>query len=227
MAQELHVDIRTGVYFVVKWVKNTDKHVGWAGAIASFYEPETGAIISGSLLINGDFLRKIIKKGTAIAIQAANHLKATFGSLEVFSGRGEVPVIPRFTGLGSFDDYMKGYYRETISHEIGHVLGLRHNFKGTIKAKNGLTKLCYGLLAEKGKSSFHGIGGYDIGAIRYAYYGEEANYEFPFCTDDHLMEQYNCNQGDVGHPVVHTYKALEDGLKAVSETPLKPQDGGL
>ena len=64
------------------------------------------------------------------------------------------------------------------------------------------------------------LGGYDIGAIRYAYYGEEANYEFPFCTDDHLMEQYNCNQGDVGHPVVHTYKALEDGLKAVSETPL-------
>ena len=45
----------------------------------------------------------------------------TFGSLEVFSGRGEVPVIPQFTGLGSFDDYMKGYYRETISHEIGHV----------------------------------------------------------------------------------------------------------
>ena len=45
MAQELHVDIRTGVYFVVKWVKNTDKHVGWAGAaVPVFADPETGAI---------------------------------------------------------------------------------------------------------------------------------------------------------------------------------------
>ena len=48
-------------YTVVKWVKNTDKHVGWASCKASFADPETGAIISGSLLINGD-LRKIIKK---------------------------------------------------------------------------------------------------------------------------------------------------------------------
>ena len=40
------------------------------------------------------------------------------------------------------------------------------------------------------------------------------------------MEQYNCNQGDVGNPIAHTYKALEDGLKAVSETPLKTKDGG-
>ena len=81
-------------------------------------------------------------------------------------------------------------------------------------------------LPRKERAIFHGIGGYDIGAIRYAYYGERENTEFPFCTDDHLMEQYNCNQGDVGNPIAHTFKALEDGLKAVSETPIKTQDGG-
>ena len=222
-----HVDIGDPRYNVVKWVKNTDKHVGWAGvAVPVFADPETGSIVSGSLLINGDFLRNDYKKRHGYSIQAFNQLKAKFGSLDIFSEHGEVPVIPQFTGLGSFDEYIKGYYRETISHEVGHVLGLRHNFKGTVNARHGLTNSVMDYLPRKERALFHGIGGYDIGAIRYAYYGERENTEFPFCTDDHLMEQYNCSQGDVGNSVAHTFKALEDGLKAVSETPLKTQDGG-
>ena len=221
------IEIGDPRYNVVKWVKNTDKYTGWAGiAVPVFADPLTGTIVSGSLLINGDLLREDYAKRFSYAKTSSNMLKAKFGSLELFSGRGEVPVIPQFTGTTSFYEYMKGYYTETISHEIGHVLGLRHNFKGTVHAERGHTNSVMDYLPRKERAEVYGIGGYDKGAIDYAYYNGRENNQYAFCTDDHVQKQYDCNQGDVGEPIDHTFKALQDGLEAVATIPLRPHDKG-
>ena len=221
------MDIGDPRYNIVKWVKNTDKYTDWAGiAVPVFADPVTGTIISGSLLINGDFLRSDYAKRFSYSKRSSDVLKAKFGSLTLFSGRGEVPVIPHFTGATSFEEYIKGYYKETISHEIGHVLGLRHNFKGTVHAENGHTNSVMDYLPRKERAIFHGVGGYDKGAIRYAYYNERKNREFPFCTDEHVQEEYDCNKGDVGDPILHAFNALKDGFEAVATVPLRPHDKG-
>jgi hypothetical protein len=37
----------------------------------------------------------------------------------------------------TYEKYMEGYMLEILAHEMGHNLGLRHNFKGNLGAIDG------------------------------------------------------------------------------------------
>ena len=59
--------------------------------------------------------------------------------LAVPAGRTDLedPAAPRtdffFLPDGeTFDSYMQGYFRDMVSHELGHNMGLRHNFRGNL-----------------------------------------------------------------------------------------------
>ncbi len=88
----------------------------------------------------------------------------------------------------TYDAYMAGYFRDMVEHEMGHNLGLRHNFRGNLGAADH---------KEQGKVSrsvmeylnrdfryLDGIGPYDAMAIRYGYTGARPEITTEFCTDE-------------------------------------------
>jgi hypothetical protein len=90
----------------------------------------------------------------------------------------------------SYEDYMAGYFRELVGHELGHNMGLRHNFRGNLFASDGL---------EVGKQSGSimeylarpyrykdRISSYDLMAIDYGYAFKAPTSRVMFCTDENV-----------------------------------------
>ncbi|MBC7398234.1 MAG: zinc-dependent metalloprotease, partial [Bdellovibrionales bacterium] len=87
-----------------------------------------------------------------------------------------------------FKTYMNGYFHDMLTHELGHNLGLRHNFRGNMGAKD---------TGEKGSTSrsimeylgrryryLDQVGEYDVMAIQYGYAGTAPTHLDWFCTDE-------------------------------------------
>jgi len=99
--------------------------------------------------------------------------------------KGHFELVP--AGV-SFKDYMTGYFSEMLEHEIGHNLGLRHNFKGNLGAiENGEKgSVSRSIMEYLGRPYRHlnVIGLYDRMAISYAYAGIQPRHLNWFCTDE-------------------------------------------
>ena len=223
------VDVGDPRYNVVKWLANTDKYVRWAGvASPTFRDPATGTVISGSAFIAGDYLVKNYKKHHDFTEQVTSQLKAKLGNAELSMGVGETPVVPYFTDAEkSFDEYMLGYYSETITHEVGHILGLMHNFKSSVRPQPGFDSdsvMDYLPRTERSVYPIH-VGAYDIDAVRWGYYGKplttpETRYDF--CTHRHLESDVECNMGDQGNVVDYVVNGLNSGIDTLVNSAVKP-----
>lgn len=88
----------------------------------------------------------------------------------------------------SFQDYMNGYFTEMLEHELGHNLGLRHNFKGNLGAYESEDKgsVSRSIMEYLGRSYRYksAIGLYDKMAIAYGYRGTAPKHLNWFCTDE-------------------------------------------
>ena len=88
----------------------------------------------------------------------------------------------------AFDDYMTGYFTEMLEHELGHNLGLRHNFKGNLGAYENGDKgsVSRSIMEYLGRPYRHlsAIGLYDKMAISYGYRGVKPTHLNWFCTDE-------------------------------------------
>jgi hypothetical protein len=78
-------------------------------------------------------------------------------------------------------------------HEIGHILGLRHNFKGSLVPPGSS---CMDYLDDPGSIARSHPGSYDHAAVRYLYGLSTSLPEDPFCTDEELELDTNCNTFD-------------------------------
>lgn len=224
------VDVADPRYNVVKWVANTDQYIRWAGvASPTFRDPITGTVISGSAFIAGDYLVKSYKKHHDFTRKATLELKAKFGNARLTMKEGETPVVPYFTdGEKSFDEYMLGYYSETITHEVGHILGLMHNFKASVRPQPGFDSdsvMDYLPRTERAVYPIH-VGAYDIDAIKWGYYGnplttKETRYDF--CTHRHMDSDVECNMGDQGNVVDYIVNGLNSGIDVLVNTSVKSE----
>lgn len=88
----------------------------------------------------------------------------------------------------SFEKYMYRYLKEMIEHELGHNLGLRHNFKGNLGDNQSGT---YGSVSRsvmeylsRNYLWMDTISIYDTMAIAYGYAGKMPRHLDWFCTDE-------------------------------------------
>lgn len=89
----------------------------------------------------------------------------------------------------TYMQYMEGYFGEMVAHELGHNLGLRHNFKGNLGAidnanEHGSVSRSIMEYLGRGFRHLNGIGPYDRMAIAYGYKGAKPMHKDWFCTDE-------------------------------------------
>lgn len=99
--------------------------------------------------------------------------------------KGEFEIVP--AGM-TYDTYMEGYMLEILAHELGHNLGLRHNFKGNLGSDDSRTagSVSRSVMEYLGRPYRHlnTIGEYDRMAIAYGYKGVAPKNLNWFCTDE-------------------------------------------
>ncbi|WP_394828422.1 zinc-dependent metalloprotease [Pendulispora albinea] len=110
--------------------------------------------------------------------------------------REAVQALPRLTKKEKFEAYIA----HVITHEIGHTLGLRHNFKGSLQPVAS-TVMDYNLTQDRAR-----IGKpqpYDFAAIRLLYDLTTEQPPQPFCTDPDVLNDPECSRFDFGaNPLV-------------------------
>lgn len=137
-----------------------------------------------------EFAQKVNKfKSQNFTITLGERLKMTVHSqradLEDPIFKGHFELVPE--GV-SYQDYMNGYFTEMLEHELGHNLGLRHNFKGNLGAIETGEKgtVSRSIMEYLGRPYRHlnAIGLYDKMAISYGYAGAAPKHLNWFCTDE-------------------------------------------
>lgn len=110
---------------------------------------------------------------------------------------------------------LERYIQHVVAHEIGHTLGLRHNFKGSLVPPTSSIMEYNGSAASIAQPT---PGAYDRQAIQYLYGQSSALPTLPFCTDEQTLTDPNCVRFDDPTPTpltdyqIPTYALFRDLL---------------
>lgn len=193
-------DIR---YNMIRWVAPSENK--FAGVGPSHVNPLTGEIYNASVLIDAESIRRL-KMVYVEELNLGNEsdFKKSFAHL----GRTQICTLPRAraqeaksaalavllssvnaSGFKVPESFIQGYFKELVMHEVGHCLGLRHNFHAStyhslkelqdpsVTGKTGLAASVMDYLPiniappgeKQGEYFSSTIGPYDYWAIEYGY----------------------------------------------------------
>ncbi len=140
----------------------------------------------------------------------------------------------------TYEEYMTGYFRELVAHELGHNMGLRHNFRGNLFASddNAEGKVSASIMEYMSRPYRHKnrIAKYDLMAIDYGYAFKAPEVKNMFCTDENVgnIERHvgsaECSRDDAdNNPYAHhvgRFTRTRDLFigKGNAETPVWPKD---
>jgi hypothetical protein len=112
------------------------------------------------------------------------------------------PKLPSDTTKATKGEKLIRYLTMTITHEVGHTLGLRHNFKGSLVPPSS-TVMDY--LRGADDIAQAGPGTYDQAAIKYLYGLSTDLPTDPFCNDDSLSTDPDCMVFDTSADPLNKY----------------------
>jgi hypothetical protein len=106
----------------------------------------------------------------------------------------------------------EAYITHVINHEIGHTLGLRHNFKGSLVPPS-TSVMDY--LGTEDRSRMDKPGSYDTAAIQFLYGLRATPPSDAFCTDGDVLADPDCSRFDFGvNPLVDDFFPYYGGVLA-------------
>ncbi len=87
----------------------------------------------------------------------------------------------------TYESYMNGYFQDMVAHELGHNLGLRHNFRGSLgragELPEGRVSVSVMEYLDRNFRNRSRVGEHDVMAIAYGYTGLAPSRTDLFCTD--------------------------------------------
>ena len=118
-------------------------------------------------------------------------------TLEAPQFRTEPPAASLLPAGLTKKEKVERYLTDTVLHEVGHTLGLRHNFKGSLVPPSS-SVMDY--LDDADSIALIHPGSYDTAAVRFLYDLSTAPPTDPFCNDSALGLDTDCNVVDKGNP---------------------------
>jgi len=185
------MDVR---YNMITWVHRSTR--GWAYG-NSIVDPRTGEIIKGNVTLDSQRARQDFLIGAGLVPQYTN-AAAKNGGLGKGCGFGMMPEVDYlFASAPATDSAAMSLarIRQLSAHEVGHTLGLAHNFAASTYGRASVMDYPAPMVEIKnGRLDFSnayaiGIGAYDKFAIKYGYA------QFPAGADEAAGLESILNEG--------------------------------
>ena len=130
-------DIR---YNVLRWTSSPNPP--WGGYGPSFVNPRTGEILGADIMLEWTYItNRIIAKDLFVETETYQHdhnhnncYAAKYQQIENFFGKNYIKSFNLSNELE--EDLVKQSLKRLVLHEVGHTLGLSHNFKGSLLLSN-------------------------------------------------------------------------------------------
>ena len=157
------MDVR---YNMINWVHRSTR--GWSIG-DSVVDPRTGEIIKGDVTLDSQRARQDFLLGSGLAPQFASANLCDFALLP------DVEYLTQADSKTQVDAMLLARIRQLSAHEVGHTLGLAHNFAASTYGRGSVMDYPAPMIEIKdGKLDFSnayaaGIGVYDKFAIKYGY----------------------------------------------------------
>lgn len=195
----------------------------YLGQARPMVDPRTGEIFTSYLLFSqSEFDGALNINRIEQAIEKAGAQQAQPASLTFGGGRG-FRINPRQEGIFAEGDAVNAVLQQdvspaevlarmldvTVAHELGHSLGLRHNFSASsdianlIGTANATTVMDYVPTVNAPRAPQ----GYDYKAIAYGYNGQvpaEFNKTYAYASDEHEPFTADANRFDEGEPYAYS-----------------------
>ena len=127
-------------YNVLRWTSSPNPP--WGGYGPSFVNPRTGEILGADIMLEWTYItNRIVANDLFVETETYNHdhnhyncHAAKFQQIENIFGKSYIKSLNLSKEIE--DELVKQSLKRLVLHEVGHTLGLSHNFKGSLLLSN-------------------------------------------------------------------------------------------